>query len=97
MNQDLKIIKTVFMRSQKYGKKVYGEQEGKRGKRENLVAGIIKKEKDLMVPIMFKVSLNAVGFEQWLNKKLLPSLKNPSILIMDNSPIPRKNVIRELV
>ncbi len=50
-----------------------------------------------MVPIMFKVSLNAVGFEQWLNKKLLPSLKNPSILIMDNSPIPRKNVIRELV
>ena len=46
---------------------------------------------------MFKVSLNTVGFEQWLNKHLLPSLKNPSILIMDNSQIPRKNVIRELL
>jgi putative transposase len=38
-----------------------------------------------------------VGFEQWLAQHLLPSLKNPSVLIMDNSPIHRKNVIRELV
>ena len=46
----------------KKGKKVYGEQEGKRGKRENLVAGRRKKEKDLIAPIIFKGSLNAVGF-----------------------------------
>ena len=52
------------MPGQKKGKKVYGEQEGKRGKRENLVAGRRKKEKDLIAPIIFKVSLNAVGFEQ---------------------------------
>ena len=81
----------------KKGKKVYGEQEGKRGKRENLVAGRRKKEKDLIGPIIFKGSLNAVGFEQWLAQHLLPSLKIPSVLIMDNSPIHRKNVIRELV
>ncbi|MDT9341056.1 transposase [Trichodesmium erythraeum 21-75] len=31
----------------KKGKKVYGEQEEKRAKRENLVAGRRKKEKDL--------------------------------------------------
>jgi hypothetical protein len=43
INQDLKIIKTVSMPGQKKGKKVYGEQEGKRGKRENLVAVIRKK------------------------------------------------------
>ena len=46
MNRDFKIIKTVFMPGQKkgkkLGKKVYGEQEGKRGKRENLVAGRCK-------------------------------------------------------
>ena len=46
----------------KKGKKVYGEQEIKRGKRENLVAGGRKKEKDLIGPIIFKGSLNAVGF-----------------------------------
>ena len=65
----------------KKGKKVYGEQEGKRGKRENLVAGRRKKEKDLIAPIILKVTLNAVGFEQWLNQHLLPSLKIPSVLL----------------
>ena len=38
----------------KKGKKVYGEQEGKRGKRENLVAERRKKEKDLMAPIIIQ-------------------------------------------
>jgi putative transposase len=38
-----------------------------------------------------------VGFEQWLFQHLLPSLKIPSVLISDNSPTHRKNVIRELV
>ena len=59
INQDLKIIKTVFMPGQRKGKKVYGEQEGKRGKREHLVAWRRKKEKNLMAPIIFKGSLNA--------------------------------------
>ena len=54
------------MPGQKKGKKVYGEPEVKRCKRENLVAGIRKKEKDLIAPIIFKGSLSAVGFEQWL-------------------------------
>ena len=63
INQDLKIIKTIFMPSQKKGKKVYGEQQEKRGKRENLVAGRRKKEKDLIAPIIFKGTLNAVVFE----------------------------------
>ena len=65
----------------KKGKKVYGEQEGKRGKRENLVAGRRKKSKDLIAPIIFKVTLNAVGFEQWYDQHLLPSLKIPSVLL----------------
>ena len=66
MNQDFKIIKTEFMPGQKKGENFYGEQEIKGCKRENLVAGRRKKEKDLMAPIIFKGSLNAVGFEQWL-------------------------------
>ena len=62
INQNLKIIKTVFMPGKKKGKKVYGEQEEKRGKREKLVVGRRKKEKDLMAPIIFKRTLNAVEF-----------------------------------
>ena len=81
MNQNFKIIKTVFMPSQKKGQKVYGEPEGKRGKRENLVAWRRKKEKDLLGPIIFKGSPNALGFEQWYDQHLLPSLKIPSVLL----------------
>ena len=81
IGQDLKIIKTVFMPGQKKGKIVYGKPEGKGGKRENLVAGRRKKEKDLIAPIIFKVTLNAVGFEQWYDQHLLPSLKIPSVLL----------------
>ena len=81
------------MPGQKKGKKVYGEPEVKRCKRENLVAGIRKKEKDLIAPIIFKESLNAVRFEQWLVQHLLPSLKIPSVLIMDKSLIHRKTLL----
>ena len=75
-------------------KKVYSEEEGTRGKRENLVAGRRKKPKDLIAPMIFEGTLNAMRFEQWLDQHLLPSLKVISVLIMDNSPIHRKNVIR---
>lgn len=81
----------------KKGKKVYGEKQGKRGKRENLVAGRNKKKKDFIAPMIFTGSLNAEGFEGWLEKYLIPSLKKPSILIMDNAPIHRKTAIGELV
>ena len=54
MNQDFKIIKTVFMLSQKKGENFYGEQEIKGCKRENLVAGRRKKEKKLIALIIFK-------------------------------------------
>ncbi|MDE5100555.1 MAG: hypothetical protein O4861_20355 [Trichodesmium sp. St16_bin4-tuft] len=47
----------------KKGKKVYVEQEGKRGKRENLVAGRRKKEKDLIAPATESaVNSLSVGF-----------------------------------
>ena len=81
----------------KRGKKIYGEKQGKRGKRENLVAGRRKKKKDLIAPMLFKGSLDAGGFEGWLSRFLIPSLTRPSVLIMDNAPIHRKTVIRQLV
>ena len=37
-----------------------------------------------MAPIIFKGTLNAVGYEQWLNEDVLPSLKISSVLIMEN-------------
>ena len=48
-----------------------------------------------MKQIIFKVSLNAGGFKQWLDQHLLPSLKIPSVLIMDNSPIKHEKTLLE--
>ncbi len=90
-------IETSIYAWAKKGKKVYGDKQGKRGKRENLVAGRRKKQKDLIAPMLFRGSLNARGFEEWLSLCLIPSLTQTSVLIMDNSPIHRKTVIRQLV
>ena len=38
-----------------------------------------------------------MGFERWYDQHLLPLLKNPSVLVLDNSPMHKKNLIRELV
>ena len=81
----------------KKGKKIYGDRQGKRGKRENLVAGRRKGKKDLIAPMIFTGSLNAEGFEGWLSIYLLPSLTITSVLIMDNAPIHRKTVIKQIV
>ena len=79
------------------GKKIYGEKQGKRGRRENLVAARKNKVKDFIAPMIFSGGLNAEGFEGWLEFHLLPSLKEPSVFIMDNAPIHRKGRIRELL
>ncbi len=55
--------------------------------------------------MLFQGSLNAEGFERWLERYLIPSLERISVLIMDNAPIQRttsryrdrKGRIKELV
>lgn len=79
------------------GKKLYGEKQGKRVKRENLVAGRRKKDKGLIAPMIFLGSLNAAGFEQWLKEFLIPALSQVTVVVMDNSPIHRKSAIKTIV
>ena len=83
MNQDLNIIiiKTVFMPGKKKGKKFMVSKRKNEVKEKIQQPGEEKKEKDLIAPIIFKGSLNAVGFEQWYDQHLLPSLKIPSLLL----------------
>lgn len=81
----------------KRGRRIYGERQGRRCKRENLVAGRRKYRKELIAPMLFEGSLDAVTFEKWLELYLLPALTRVSVLIMDNAPIHRKNRIKELV
>ena len=71
----LEEISTCIYARSKRGKKIYGDRQGKGGKRENLVGGRRKRKKDLIAPMIFTGSLNAEGFEGWLSQYLLPSLE----------------------
>ncbi|BAG04269.1 transposase [Microcystis aeruginosa NIES-843] len=51
----------------------------------------------LIICITIPEEPNAEGFEGWLSLYLLPSLTITSVLIMDNAPIHRKTVIKQLV
>ena len=81
----------------KKGGKNYGDRQGKRRKRENLVPGRRKGKKDLIPPMIFTESLNTEDFEGWLSIYLLPSLTITSVLIMDNATIYRKTVVKQIV
>lgn len=71
------------------GQKTYGDRNGKRGTRTSLIAG--KRGRELLAPVLFKGSTNALWFNQWLEKHLIPELKPNSTLILDNAAFHRKN------
>ena len=69
----------------KRGQKTYGDRHGKRGTRTSLIAG--KRGRELLAPVLFKGSTNALWFNQWLENHLIPELKPNSTLILDNAVI----------
>ncbi len=78
----------------KRGHKSCGERSGKRGTRTSLIAA--KRGKQLLAPILFKGSTNALWFNEWLEKHLLPELEPNSTLILDNAPFHRQNDVFEI-
>ena len=78
----------------KRGKKLYDSRTGKRTARENLVAA--RRNRELLAPMLIEGSVNAAGFEQWLEQWLCHELRPNSTLIMDNAPIHRQNKIEEI-
>ena len=73
----------------KRGQKTYGDRNGKRGTRTSLIAG--KRGRELLAPVLFKGSTNALWFNQWLEEHLIPELKPNSTLILDNAAFHRKD------
>lgn len=75
--------------SSKRGQKTYGDRDGKKGTRTSLIAG--KRGKELLAPVLFRGSTNALWFNQWLQEHLIPELQPNSTLILDNAPFHRKD------
>ena len=55
-----------------------------------------KRGKNLLAPVLFQGSTNALWFNQWLEEHLLPELEPLSTLILDNAPFHRKNDVFEI-
>ena len=79
----------------KRGKKIDGSRTGKRTPRENLIAA--RRGRELLAPILIQGSINAIGFEKWLERWLMLKWRPNSTSILDNAPIHRQNRIAKIV
>ena len=79
----------------KKGDRFYDLKSGKRSIRISIIAGLYKGK--LLAPMTFEGSCNRRLFENWLEKMLLPQLKNNQILILDNATFHKGEKIRQLV
>ncbi|WP_399374786.1 transposase [Thermosynechococcus sp. B3] len=79
------------------GQRINGERVGKRQKRESVVAGRYRHQKDFIASMLFSGYLNALGFVSWLSQYCLSALEKRSLLMMDNAPIHPKGAIQAVV
>lgn len=77
------------------GQKLYGEVQGKREKKTNLL--MAQRGKDWLAPFIFTGACTAKLVTQWVCNMLLPELQAPSIIIMDNAPVHNKKQLRTLL
>jgi len=77
------------------GKKVHGEKSGSKRHRTNLI--MAQRGKEWLSPMTFDFACNSSVVNAWLEKMLLPELKKPSIIVMDNASFHKKDEIRQLL
>ena len=76
------------------GRKIYASVPGKREKRTNLI--MAQRAGKWLVPETFEGSCDAGRVNEWLENKLFPALKKPSIIIFDNASFHKKKEIAAL-
>lgn len=77
------------------GQKIYADVKGRREKRTNLLMAQCGKK--WLAPLVFTGSCTAKLVETWLENFLMKELKEPSIIVMDNAPVHRKNIMRKIL
>ena len=88
---------TFFYRPYAYARKGVSVKErisGRRYQRLSLVAAQTKE--GLIAPMVYENTMDSALFETWFERFLLPALKQPSVIIMDNARFHRMAVLREM-
>lgn len=65
------------------GEKVYEKISGRRFERTSIVAGQVDGE--FIAPMIYKESMASDFFVEWFKTQLLPALKIPHVIVMDNA------------
>jgi len=69
------------------GEKVIGYRASNQRPRTNLIGAY--QQNCLIAPLLFEGACNTTVFNQWLTEFLLPELKQPSLIILDNASFHR--------
>ena len=75
------------------GEKVYEKINGRRFERTSIVAGQVDGE--FIAPMIYKESMTSDFFVKWFKTQLLPALKTPHVIVMDNASFHPKNILDE--
>lgn len=77
------------------GQKVFGLVSGNNRKATNLI--MAQRGKEWLAPMLFTGSCHTETVNQWIKHMLLPELKAPSVIIMDNARFHNKEQIRAII
>jgi len=61
----------------------------------NMLAGLCNNK--IIEPLIYTANCTAALVEEWFVKRLLPAIKQGSVIIMDNAPFHRKKVLQNIV
>ena len=79
----------------KRGVKVHGDIAGNNYARTNLI--MAQRGKEWLAPMLFEGGCHKEVINTWLKRMLLPELKKPSLIVMDNARFHDKKAITEII
>ncbi len=79
------------------GKQVISEVYGRKYGRISIIAAWLSKKKEMIAPYVFTGYTDSRRFNIWLEKYLLPELKEGQVVIMDNAAFHKSPRTKELI
>jgi transposase len=79
------------------GKQVISDVKGKKTERTSLIAAWLLEAKEIIAPYAFNGYTDAVRFNGWIKKCLLPVLKKGQVVVMDNAAFHKSKKTRQLI
>ncbi len=77
------------------GVPICGEKKGRVTEKINIIAGMT--EGEIIAPLIYNYNADALFFNIWLERHLIPELQEHSIIVMDNASFYKTKKTKEIV